>query len=101
MIKTVDVGLMANHLSAHKSIIKRLELYTTYIQNTQILSIINQQIMMMKNHVQVMNQLLDPKQSTVNLPPIPSNSGTFSNQIASNYEISEKEIGRASCRERV
>lgn len=92
MIKTVDVGLMANHLSAHKSIIKRLELYTTRIQNTQILSILNQQIMMMKNHVQVMNQLLDPKQSTVNLPPIPSNSGTFSNQIASNYEMSEKDI---------
>ncbi|HLR22937.1 MAG TPA: hypothetical protein VK100_04345 [Pseudogracilibacillus sp.] len=84
---------MANHLSAHKSIIKRLELYTTLIQNSNILSILNEQITVMKNHIQVMNELLDPKQSTVNLPPISSNLNTaVTNQIAPSYEMGEKDI---------
>lgn len=33
IIKTVDVGLMANQLPAHNSIIKRLELYASLVQN--------------------------------------------------------------------
>src|SRR5699024_12149542 len=84
---------MANHLSAHKSIIKQLELYTTLIQNSNILYILNEQITVMKNHIQVMNELLDPKQSTVNLPTISSNLNTaITNQIAPSYEKGEKDI---------
>src|SRR5699024_10194260 len=46
-----------------------------------------------KNHIQVMNELLDPKQSTVNLPPISSNLNTaVTNQIAPSYEMGEKDI---------
>src|SRR5699024_6890222 len=40
-----------------------------------------------------MNELLDPKQSTVNLPPISSNLNTaVTNQIAPSYEMGEKDI---------
>src|SRR5699024_4776546 len=89
----LDVGLMANHLLAHKSISKQLELYTTLIQNSNILSILNEQITVMNNHIQVMNELLDLKQSTVNLPPISSNLNTdVTNHIAPSYEMGEKDI---------
>lgn len=72
MLKTVDVGLMANHLSVHNAIIKKLELYTSSTQNQQLIILIEQQIGLMKNHVSVMNNLLIPNQNTqVSLPPIP------------------------------
>jgi F0F1-type ATP synthase epsilon subunit len=57
MLKTIDVGLMANHLLAHKGIIKRLELYANTAVNQQLARTLEQQIGMMRNHVQVMNQL--------------------------------------------
>ncbi len=74
MIKTIDVGLMANHLDAHKGVIKRLELYMRMTKNQQLVHTLNQQIGAMKNHVKVMNQLLDPTNTNpVTLPPIPQN----------------------------
>lgn len=70
MLKTVDVGLMANHLSAHEGIIARLTLYSRATQNGHLSQLLQQQIGMMENHVRVMNQLL--KQHNVSLPPIPN-----------------------------
>ncbi|UOQ94023.1 hypothetical protein MUO14_03370 [Halobacillus shinanisalinarum] len=49
MLNTVDVGLMANHLDAHKSIIKRLELYLNNAKNQQLIHTLEQQIGIMKN----------------------------------------------------
>ncbi|MRH44063.1 hypothetical protein GH741_15575 [Aquibacillus halophilus] len=93
MIKTVDVGLMANHLSAHKAVISRLELYVNNVQSTQISTILQKQIAIMKNHVQVMNQLLDPKQVTVTLPPIPNGGGQMQKALANTtIEMSDKDI---------
>lgn len=91
MLKNVDVGLMVNHLSAHNAIIKRLDMYLNHVQNQQIATIIQKQIMIMNNHVQVMKQLLDPKQSIVNLAPIPNNVGMVQNQ-SNNLEISDQDI---------
>ncbi|MCM3441556.1 hypothetical protein AB3Z07_26730 (plasmid) [Metabacillus halosaccharovorans] len=51
MLKTIDVGLMANHLSAHEGVIKRLDLYVKITKNQQLLNILGQQIGTMKNHV--------------------------------------------------
>src|SRR5690625_5194941 len=65
------------------------------ISRTTVYRYLNRDPDMMSKWVKktkVRKKKLDPKQSTVNLPPIPSNSGTFSNQIASNYEMSEKDI---------
>ncbi|MBP3952884.1 hypothetical protein [Bacillus suaedae] len=75
MLKTVDVGLMANHLSSHQGVIRRLELYTKLTKNQQLNQIFNQQIGAMKNHVQVMNMLLNPHQTNqqITVPPIPQN----------------------------
>ncbi|MBB6451845.1 hypothetical protein HNQ94_000266 [Salirhabdus euzebyi] len=94
MIKTVDVGLMANHLSAHKPVIKRLELYKSMTQNQQILTILDKQITIMKNHVQAMNQLLDPNQSQVTLPPVPASTFVQASNQGSvpNSNMSDKDI---------
>lgn len=91
MLKNVDVGLMVNHLSAHNAIIKRLDMYINHVQNQQIATIIQKQMMIMNNHVQVMKQLLDPKQSTVNLLPIPTNVGMVQN-LNNNLDISDQDI---------
>lgn len=94
MIKTVDVGLMANHLSAHQPVIKRLELYAAHVQNQSILTILEKQIQIMKNHVNVMNQLLDPKQSEVTLPPIPINPGMTSRQADTEFQMNDQDIAK-------
>lgn len=94
MLKTVDVGLMANHLPAHKGVISRLELYMRITKDQQLASVLSKQIGTMKNHVQVMNQLLSPNGNTnVILPPIPQNTPVYSNQ--GNFlevEIEDKDI---------
>ncbi|QDP39673.1 hypothetical protein [Radiobacillus deserti] len=73
MLKVIDVGLMSNHLEAHEGVMKRLEMFQKITANTQVQSILSQQIEMMKNHVQVMNQLLQPSETTnhIQVPPIP------------------------------
>lgn len=72
MLKVIDVGLMSNHLNAHQGVIKRLELYTSHAKNQQLVHTLNQQIGAMKNHVNVMNQLLNTNNTNaVTLPPIP------------------------------
>lgn len=55
MLKTIDVGLMANHLSAHKGVISRLELYTKHAKEQQLVVILQKQIGIMKNHVEEPN----------------------------------------------
>lgn len=93
MIKQVDVGLMANHLAAHNPVIKRLEMYSTQTNNESILTILNKQIGIMRNHVQVMNLLLDPNQKVVNLPPIPDET-TNDNQTSPipNFQMGDKDL---------
>lgn len=71
LVKTVDAGLMANHLPAHHAIINQLKLYNEYAQDQGVLQILNKQIQVMKNHVNTMNSLLNPNQMNVVLPPIP------------------------------
>jgi hypothetical protein len=83
MLKTIDVGLMANHLGAHKGVISRLELYMNFVKDPRLAQILLKQIGTMKNHVQVMNQLLNPNQnnSKVILAPIPQNVQVPNNQV--------------------
>lgn len=82
MLKTVDVGLMANHLSVHNAIIKKLERYATSTQNQQLIMLLEQQAGLMKNHVNVMNTLLNPSQTNkISLQPIPN----VSSHIHKNY----------------
>lgn len=86
MLKTVDVGLMANHLPAHNGVISRLELYMNYAKEQQLVQILQKQIGMMKHHVQVMNQLLNLNQNNnVVLPPIPQNVPLHTNELNKNY----------------
>ncbi|QOR67179.1 hypothetical protein IM538_03250 [Cytobacillus suaedae] len=85
MNKTVDVGLMANHLSAHQGVINRIQLYANNSTNQRLSNILHTQKVMMEHHVQVMNQLLNPSMNTgqVTLPPIPNN-GTMNKSLGTN-----------------
>ncbi|WP_186575947.1 hypothetical protein [Aquibacillus kalidii] len=91
MLKSVDVGLMANHQMAHKAVISRLELYLGNLENPQLSTIITQQIQMMKNHMQVMNQLLEPNQIQVTLPPLPPGMPKLNVNVAQ-MSMEEKDI---------
>jgi hypothetical protein len=83
MLKTIDVGLMSNHLLAHKGIIKRLEFYANSAKDQQLILFLDQQIGTMRNHVKVMNQLLDPNNTNpVTLPPIPQGLVNNGKQIS-------------------
>ncbi|WP_078544485.1 hypothetical protein [Litchfieldia alkalitelluris] len=93
MLKTVDVGLMANHIPAHKGVISRLEVYSRHVNNQQLMVIFQKQIMMMKNHVQAMNQLLNPNQNNqVMLPPIPQNIPLYTDQTKGSIGIEDREM---------
>src|SRR5699024_12441788 len=51
------------------------------------------QITLIKEHKQVMIELIDQKQTTMNLTPISSKLNTaVTNQIAPSYEMGEKDI---------
>lgn len=73
MSKTIDVGLMANHLSAHQGVISRVKVYMQNANDERLASILQIQMTTLKNHVVVMNELLDPSKNnqSVNLPPVP------------------------------
>ncbi|WP_019416197.1 hypothetical protein [Paenisporosarcina sp. TG20] len=94
MLKVIDVGLMANHLSAHKGAIKRFELYSNLTKNPNLLTILGQQIGMMQNHVQVMNMLLDPNHTNqVTLQPVPQVTSQLNqNSVAIDIEIEDRDM---------
>ena len=92
MLKTIDVGLMANHIPTHKGIIKRLEIYANNSLEPQLTAILNKQITIMENHVKVMNQLLNQTPNVV-LPPIPQNIPINSNRsMNSNTGMEDRAI---------
>ena len=74
---TVDVGLMADHLPAHEGTMRRLEHYISMRPNVHLMSILQQQLQMMTNHVQAMRILLDPNHAgPINLPPLGQTAST-------------------------
>ncbi|WP_170007466.1 hypothetical protein [Bacillus fonticola] len=76
MLPAIDVGLMDNHLSAHEGIVSRLQLYLKIAKDRNVTQVLEKQLQVMKNHVVVMNQLLNPsQQGQVVLPPIPQTTG--------------------------
>lgn len=60
ILKSIDLGLMAEHLTAHKGIISKLRLYYCSVGNPTLKQIIYEQFLIMRNHVRVMLMLMDP-----------------------------------------
>lgn len=63
VLPTIDLGLMAEHLSAHEGILNKLALYETKVTNTVLKEIIILQINVMQSHVKAMLALINPDHS--------------------------------------
>ncbi|MGQ3381114.1 hypothetical protein ACT6P6_24010 [Priestia endophytica] len=61
ILKAIDLGLMAEHLTTHKGVLKKLMYYYHAGQNAMLKQIIYKQFLIMCNHVQVMILLIDLK----------------------------------------
>ncbi|MGJ9459859.1 hypothetical protein [Oceanobacillus sp. CF4.6] len=70
-LPAVDLGLMANHLSAHEGVINKLKAYRETVTNHQLRDIISLQENVMQAHVWVMLALINPEYSNkVEVPPL-------------------------------
>ncbi|MFS0888833.1 spore coat protein [Peribacillus frigoritolerans] len=61
IIKSIELGLMAEHLTAHKGILAKLHNYYCSAHNPELKQIIHDQFIIMRNHVGVMLMLIDPE----------------------------------------
>lgn len=59
-LPSVDLGLMAEHLSTHEGMINKLKVYHINTTNPDLKSIIALQINVMMSHVRVMLSLINP-----------------------------------------
>jgi hypothetical protein len=62
-LPSTDLGLMAEHLTAHEGEINKLQIYARNVPNNGLKKIINLQINMLKEHVRVMLALVKPNQA--------------------------------------
>lgn len=61
ILKAIDLGLMSEHLTTHKGVLNKLQSYYCTVKNPALNQIIYDQYIIMRNHVQVMLMLMDPK----------------------------------------
>ncbi|MBM7572457.1 hypothetical protein [Aquibacillus albus] len=61
MLPMVDVGLMDEHLSGHEGLLFKLKNYEAMVKETMLNNIIQQEIIVLKDHIRAMLQLLDPE----------------------------------------
>jgi hypothetical protein len=61
ILKAIDLALMSEHLTVHKGILHKLQTYYCYVKDPNLKQIIYEQFIIMRNHVQVMLALMDPK----------------------------------------
>lgn len=88
ILKAIDLGLMAEHLTIHKGVLGKLKLYYCLVQNPNLKQVIYEQLVIMRNHVHVMLMLIDPEQnkevtvSALNqVQPITINCKAYSNHM--------------------
>jgi hypothetical protein len=61
ILKSIDLSLMAEHLSAHKGILNKLESFYCSASEGELKQLIYEQYVIMRNHVKVMILLMDPE----------------------------------------
>ncbi|WP_053220128.1 hypothetical protein [Virgibacillus senegalensis] len=70
-LPAADLGIMAEHLSAHKGIIHKLNVYQRMVQSPQLKKIIRQQANAMQGHVHIMLAFIDPAyHEPIEVPPL-------------------------------
>ncbi|MDD1515303.1 hypothetical protein [Priestia megaterium] len=61
ILKAIDLSLMSEHLMTHKGVLKKLAYYYCSVKNPILKQTIYEQFLIMRNHVQVMLELMDPE----------------------------------------
>ncbi|AXI30609.1 hypothetical protein CIB87_16850 [Priestia megaterium] len=61
ILKAIDLSLMSEHLMTHKGVLKKLAYYYCSVKNPILKQIIYEQFLIMRNHVYVMLELMDPE----------------------------------------
>lgn len=61
-LPSVDLGLMAEHLATHEGMISKLKMYYGYVGNAVLKTVIGVHIEVLKRHVRIMLELIDPYQ---------------------------------------
>lgn len=86
-LPATDLGLMAEHLTAHKGIINKLEVYHEKVTNSKLKEIIALQTDMMRVHVKVMLALINPyHEEYVEVPPLHTFRASYYPQAMVDYD---------------
>lgn len=59
-LPSIDLGLMAEHLTVHEGMIAKLKIYNGAAQNPELKEIITEQLAILRSHVRIMLDLIDP-----------------------------------------
>ncbi|WP_117149258.1 hypothetical protein [Paraliobacillus zengyii] len=71
LLPIIDVGLMNEHLSTHEGLLGKLDLYQTESSATYLKKIVTIQQTLLKTHIRVMLELLNPSnENWIELPNI-------------------------------
>lgn len=94
LLPIIDVGLMNEHLSTHEGLLGKLELYLIESSATYLNKIITIQQTLLKTHIQVMLELLNPSnEKWIELPSINLEKKlTFSWPVYSDFDVLTKRI---------
>lgn len=94
LLPIIDVGLMNEHLSTHEGLLGKLDLYQTNASASYLKKIIAIQQTLLKTHIQVMLDLLNPSnQNWIQLPNINLEEKlTFSWPVHSEFDRLTKRI---------
>lgn len=72
-LPAIDLGLMAEHLSAHEGVINKLAAYQSSVTNMELRNILNLQENVMRSHAWVMLAFINPNyHNDVEVPPLTS-----------------------------
>ncbi|WP_010650480.1 hypothetical protein [Oceanobacillus massiliensis] len=70
-LPAIDLGLMAEHLTAHEGVINKLSYYQSLVSNTELRNILKLQENVMHSHVWVMLAFINPNyHNNVEVPPL-------------------------------
>ncbi|EQB36720.1 MULTISPECIES: hypothetical protein [Virgibacillus] len=81
-LPVIDLGLMTEHLTAHKGALHKLQDYNNLATDQILKDILVMQSSVLYNHVLVMLALINPYQTQlVELPPLPSEADVISQKL--------------------
>ncbi|MBB6449661.1 hypothetical protein HNR44_001639 [Geomicrobium halophilum] len=63
ILTSIDLGLISEHLNIHQDVIRKLKSYYCLAKNPQLQQIIYEQVLIMRNHADVMLMLMDPERN--------------------------------------